>query len=85
MERADAETMKVALEALVHSLNVPLALASRSKDEQLRRLIGSFAASVIARLGNFGLRITRRGFLLSASFLANALRTPGDLCTCRRN
>ena len=48
MERADAETMKVALEALVHSLNVPLALASRSEDEQLRRLIGSFAASVIA-------------------------------------
>jgi hypothetical protein len=51
MDYEDAVALKTSLEALMQCLNVPMLLASNTGDEQLKRLIGSLAADVAAKLG----------------------------------
>ncbi|MGP0057839.1 MAG: hypothetical protein ACLPID_00920 [Beijerinckiaceae bacterium] len=50
MDYKDAEALKASLDALMQCLNAPMLLASNTGDEQLKRLIGSLAADVAAKL-----------------------------------
>ncbi|MGO9007617.1 MAG: hypothetical protein ACLQIQ_08580 [Beijerinckiaceae bacterium] len=49
MDYVDAVALKASLEALMQSLNVATLLASNTGDEQLKRLVGSLAADVVAK------------------------------------
>lgn len=50
MNSDQAKALKIALESVFHSLNVPAHLVSNSDDVQLKRMIGSLASEVISKI-----------------------------------
>ena len=50
MDYEEAESLKVALEAHIHALNVPMHLAAKADDADLRRLIGGLSADVVSKI-----------------------------------
>lgn len=50
MNPDQAKALQIALEAVLHSLNVPAHLVSNIDDAQLKRMVGSLAAEVISKI-----------------------------------
>ncbi len=50
MDVKEAMALKIALEAVVHSVNVPTHLAANIADIKLRRLIGALASEIAAKI-----------------------------------
>jgi hypothetical protein len=50
MDAKDAKALKVALQALMHSVNVPTHLAANIADAKLRELVGALASEVASKI-----------------------------------
>ena len=50
MNQHEAEVLKMALDNLIHCLDVPMHLAANSGDDQLKRLIGTLSAEIVSKI-----------------------------------